>query len=194
MPTLSDPTFRLLDLPPELRNWIYELVLSQHGDTYDLNDPLPAITQVSRSLRDETLSMWHGQSILTVDRRGNMRDNLGTNTLGSNISTDFADSIRNLVFTKRVGFYPSSSGIWAATRLRPGAKSGKFVVRVEGDQVRAEVHMPPAYSYPNARTIYYGSGDLERIEDCAYDTVNDMIRMTREFLGRELEFKGYRVF
>lgn len=61
---LPDTPFRLLDLPGEIRNQIYELVLIQHipvavyACCARLQDP-PAITQTSRQLRSETLSLFY---------------------------------------------------------------------------------------------------------------------------------------
>ncbi|KAK3651626.1 hypothetical protein LTR56_004355 [Elasticomyces elasticus] len=50
----------LLTLPPELRNTIYELVLPQREDIpiiWFLR--VPALLQVCRQIRNETLEMWH---------------------------------------------------------------------------------------------------------------------------------------
>lgn len=72
------PPFRFLELPPELRNFVYKLVvvsnepiaprLSGHGrllmlPTYnDKNHVQPAITKVSRQLRQEALPLFYGEN------------------------------------------------------------------------------------------------------------------------------------
>ncbi|KUI63013.1 hypothetical protein VP1G_10131 [Cytospora mali] len=53
--------FRFLNLPPELRNYIYRLALVQPATT-DLAAPQPALTRVNKQVRAEALSIYYAEN------------------------------------------------------------------------------------------------------------------------------------
>ena len=74
---------RLLSLPPELRNHIYELILIAPNKRIEANSWTrigrsmaiqPPMTRVSRKVRDEALKIFYGQHIFRIDLCGNYHE------------------------------------------------------------------------------------------------------------------------
>lgn len=62
--------FRFLDLPPELRNRIYELAFtSKWRIAHYFKNPLPSILRVSQQLRKEAIGIWLADTTFTFDNR-----------------------------------------------------------------------------------------------------------------------------
>ena len=76
--TLQPQTISFLDLPPELRNKIYEMALVKYESSLDFMDQLgyltapwakaafqqPALTKVSKAIRQESLPVFYGQTFV----------------------------------------------------------------------------------------------------------------------------------
>lgn len=109
--------FRLLDLPPELRNRIYEHTLEDQAPheldvfTYRTHVPEPAITAVSRQLRKETIGLlqeatrhfWDSHIFLVYLKFANPRFGSAASlsvevrsTLDKSAMPTFAPRLRNL--------------------------------------------------------------------------------------------------
>lgn len=66
--------FRFLDLPPELRNRVYEYVIPietvvRHGPVQDVDKGFPSITSVSRQIREESLPLAYHRCAFFLDFR-----------------------------------------------------------------------------------------------------------------------------
>lgn len=60
---MADMSFRFLDLPPELRNWIYDFGLGASGMMiHDGTLRIPSLAQVCRQIRKELLPMYMARS------------------------------------------------------------------------------------------------------------------------------------
>ena len=173
----------ILNIPPELRNRVYEFVVLDEGK-HCLNERPPAITQASQVLRSETLPLWRGQTFFTSEMRGHYRHpKLGSDTLAPDIDSCF-QHIRRFVFTKTVGYTPMAG----LAPLEKAEKTGKCIVAVSNNAILAVTHMPPGCTSTRSNGYFrYGPKSIAKTEAYAKETVDDMIRMIEELLGRTFD-------
>ena len=169
----------ILDLPPELRNRIYELVIpSDRG--YKLNTRTPALARTCRLLRSDVLPMWRGRNVFTTYRAGDYLLTPGVDPLAPDMKSDFA-GIRRFIFTCRVFFSESAEhGI-----LDRAQALGKILLRVSDNTVTAEFHEPLACTRLYGRQGY-SAETMREVEHCAEVVSQDMVRLTEALLERTL--------